>query len=125
MNHTFLKIIEDNKHVAYLDPSPLVEGHIRVYRKEFDEHLKSLFDLPENEFIELHLFITRVIQKLKSSSIIKCQTVSLVIIDKDIHLIPINDSSEINFSKPRIKITDERMKQLSDRISSSSSIKQN
>ena len=65
------KILEDNKHLAFLDAFPLKKGHILVIpKKEID----YIFDIESNEYLELWLFAKKISIAMKK--VLKCKTVS-------------------------------------------------
>jgi histidine triad (HIT) family protein len=59
------KVAEDEHHLAFLDILPVAKGHILVIpKKEIDK----IWDLPEHEFLSLHLFANRVAKKMESGA---------------------------------------------------------
>jgi len=99
------KVAESNDFLAFLDISPLTEGHLLVIpKKEVD----YLFDLDDETYTGLHLFAKIVAVGLKKA--IPCQRIGVVIMGLEvphahIHLIPMNKSGDINFNNPKQKFT--------------------
>lgn len=101
------KIFEDDYHLAFLDVFPLKEGHTLVIPKKCTDYI---FDLPDDELANLHQFAKKVAKVLKLA--FPCTKVGLAVVGLEvlhthIHLIPINSVSEMDFSQPKMKFTNE------------------
>jgi len=110
------KIAENEKCYAFLDIFPLVEGHTLVIPKiEVD----NLFDLPPAYLSELVLFaqpIAKAIEKSFSCNRCGISVVGLEVPHAHIHLIPINNIGDLNFSRPKLKLSPETLKQIQEKI---------
>jgi histidine triad (HIT) family protein len=110
------KVAEDGRHLAFLDITPLVEGHVLVIpKKEVD----YIFDLPADELAALHVFAQRVAKALKAA--VPCKRVGVAVIGLEvphahIHLIPMQTVQDINFTNPKIKVPEARMQELAAAI---------
>jgi histidine triad (HIT) family protein len=110
------KVAEDGRHLAFLDITPLVEGHVLVIpKKEVD----YIFDLPAEELAGLHVFAQRVAKGLKAA--VPCKRVGVAVIGLEvphahIHLIPMQTVQDINFTNPKIKVPEARMQELATAI---------
>ncbi|WP_072144755.1 nuclease A inhibitor family protein [Hymenobacter sp. AT01-02] len=110
------KVAEDEHHLAFLDITPLVEGHTLVIpKKEVD----YIFDLPPAELAALHQFAQRVAKGVKAA--VTCKRIGVAVIGLEvphahIHLIPMNHVSDMNFANPKIKVAEQRMNQLAAAI---------
>ena len=110
------KIAEDDNFIAILDAFPLVEGHVLVIPKlEVD----YIFDIEDIMLSKLMLFSKRVAQALEKS--IDCERIGISVIGLEvrhthIHLIPINTVGDMNFSRPKINVEPNRMKEILDQI---------
>lgn len=111
------KVAEDEHHLAFLDITPLVEGHTLVIpKKEVD----YIFDLPPAELAALHQFAQRVAKGVKAA--VTCKRIGVAVIGLEvphahIHLIPMNNVSDMNFANPKIKVAEARMQELAAAIS--------
>jgi histidine triad (HIT) family protein len=110
------KVAEDDRYLAFLDIFPLVAGHILVIPKVETDYL---FDLDDNNFGGLMLFSKRVALALKKA--VPCKKVGVAVLGLEvphahIHLIPLNSESDINFSKPKLKLTSEEFSEISAKI---------
>jgi len=98
-------VAEDENYLAFLDIFPLVKGHVLVIPKV---EIDYLFDLDDQKYVGLMLFSKRVALALKKA--IPCKKVGVVVLGLEvphahIHLVPMNTERDINFSKPKLKLT--------------------
>lgn len=109
-------VAEDEHHLAFLDISPLVEGHTLVIPKlEVD----YIFDLDDQVFTSLNLFAKRVAMAIKAA--IPCERVGMTVIGLEvphahIHLIPIEEMNDMNFSKMKMSLSKEEFKAIALKI---------
>lgn len=110
------KIAESEDCYAFLDISPLARGHALVIpKKEVD----YIFDLDEETYRDLFSFARKVGKAIES--VIDCKRIGLIVFGLDvphahIHLIPINKSSEMSFSSPRVELSQEEFKDIAFKI---------
>jgi len=110
------KVAETVQYLAFLDVSPLVEGHVLVIPKiEID----YLFDMDSEEYVGLMMFAQIVAKGLKKA--IPCNRIGLTVMGLEvphahIHLIPMNSMDDMNFSRPKLKFTDEELAETAERI---------
>ncbi len=110
------KIAEDDNFLAFLDINPLAKGHTLVVpKKEVD----YLFDLDDDLLAGLNVFAKKVAKAI--DRVIKCKRVGVAVLGLEIphahvHLIPINGLYDIDFSKPKLKLTDKEFKEIADII---------
>ncbi|AQX87242.1 HIT family protein [Elizabethkingia bruuniana] len=110
------KIMEDEKHLAFLDVMPLVEGHTLVIpKKEVD----LIFDLDSEEFKELFSFAQKVAKKVRAA--IPCKRVGVAVIGLEvphahIHLVPLQHLHDIDFSRERLKLSPEEYQKIQEKI---------
>lgn len=109
-------VYENENHIAFLDINPLKIGHTLVIpKKEID----YIFDINSKEYDELWNFAKIVAKGMRK--VIECERISIVVMGLDvphahIHLIPFNNINDIDFSKPKIKISNEEMQKTADLI---------
>jgi len=110
------KIAENDKFFAFLDIFPLREGHVLVVpKKEID----NFFDLPEEYLKELLIFaqpIAKAIEKSFDCNRCGVSVVGLEVPHAHLHLIPINAANDLNFTQPKLKVAEERMKEIQKKI---------
>ncbi len=109
-------VAEDDFNIAFLDIQPLKEGHTLVVpKKEIDYFL----DLDEASYVKFHLFakgVARAIEKAIPCARIGTAIVGLEVPHVHLHLVPINQISDINFSNPKLKLTSEELSQVAEKI---------
>lgn len=110
------KVAEDENFLAFLDISPVAEGHTLVIpKKEVD----YLFDLNEELYTGLHLFAKKVAAGLKKA--IPCQKVGVLVLGLEvphahIHLVPMKTEADLlNFSK-KLHLTKEDFEKIRKKI---------
>ncbi len=96
-------VAEDAAHLAFLDVSPLVKGHVLVIPKKETAYI---FDLEDNELQALHLFAKKVALRLKQA--IPCKRIGMAVIGLEvphvhIHLVPMSEIADLNFSRPKMQ----------------------
>lgn len=112
------KIAETTNCFAFLDINPLAKGHTLVIpKKEID----NLFDLDDDLYGELCLLTKKIAVAI--GKIIPCKKVGVAVIGLEvahahIHLIPINGIYDIDFSRPKLKLTQEEFREIAAKISS-------
>lgn len=99
------KVAEDENYLAFLDIFPLATGHVLVIPKA---EIDYLFDLDDQKFSGLMLFSKKVALAIKKA--IPCKKVGVAVLGLEVphahlHLVPLNSESDINFSKPKLKLT--------------------
>ena len=109
-------VAETADYLAFLDVSPLVMGHVLVIpKKEID----YLFDMDEESYFGLTLFAKIVATGLKEA--FPCKKVGVAVIGLEvphvhIHLIPMNNVSDMNFSKEKLQPTQEALEAAAAKI---------
>ena len=109
-------ILENENFISFLDINPLTLGHCLVVpKKEID----YLFDLDDFFLSEILIFSKKI-----SSSLIRtvdCNRVGVSVIGLEVphahvHLIPINNEKDMNFSNKIIEMSSEDFADLQSRI---------
>lgn len=103
------KIAENEKFLAFLDIMPLVKGHTLVIPKKETDYI---FDLSNEELSEILLFAKDVAVKLKKA--IPCKRIGVSVIGLEVphahvHLVPMNTADDLNFTRPKLKPTQEEL----------------
>lgn len=110
------KVAENDKFFAFLDINPLREGHTLVIPKQ---EIDYLFDIDDDNLAEMIKFSKKVAKAIEK--VISCKRVGVVVLGLEvphahIHLIPINDEADVSFSKPRVKLSNEEMEAIAEKI---------
>lgn len=112
------KITEDDNYLAFLDINPLAKGHTLVIPKKETDYI---FDLDNETLAGLHVFSKKV--ALAIDKVIDCKRVGIAVIGLEvphahIHLVPINGIYDIDFSKPKLKLSEDEFLSIAEKIRS-------
>ena len=113
------KIAEDENFFAFLDISPLANGHTLVVpKKEVD----YIFDLEDELHEQFWSFAKQVAAAIKKA--VPCKRIGIAVIGLEvphahIHLIPMNKVSDMNFANPKLKFSEEEMNEVAKSIRNS------
>lgn len=111
-------VAEDENNLAFLDINPLNEGHTLVVpKKEVDR----LFDLDEATYLSLQAFTHKVAKAIEAA--IPCLRVGVAVVGLEvphahIHLIPLHGMHDIDFGRPKLKLSQEQFVAIGERIAS-------
>jgi len=110
------RVAEDEHNYAFLDINPLAEGHVLVVPKA---EVDYIFDLPDDRLASLQLFAKRV--ALAIGRTFPCRKVAQVVLGLEvphahIHLIPMNSESDVDFRRPKLSLSPERMTSIAAQI---------
>ena len=110
------KIAENERFFAFLDIFPLREGHTLVIPKlEIDR----FFDVPDGYLAEMLLFakpIALAIEKAFDCNRCGLSVVGLEVPHAHLHLVPIDSSDDLNFTRRKLKLSPEQLKAAQGKI---------
>jgi histidine triad (HIT) family protein len=110
------QIAESENFFAFLDIAPLAKGHTLVIPKTETDYI---FDLETDMLGELMKFAQFVARKM--DKVIDCNRIGVAVIGLEvphahIHLVPINNVSDIDFSRPKLTIDANEMELIAQSI---------
>ncbi|MGA3014319.1 MAG: HIT family protein [Bacteroidales bacterium] len=110
------KIAEDENYYAFLDINPLAEGHTLVIPKRETDYI---FDIDDEEYKGLFLFAKNVAIAMRK--VIPCERIGIAVIGLEvrhahIHLVPLKTIYDIDFKKPKLKLSPEEFAEITERI---------
>lgn len=110
------KVAEDENFYAFLDINPLKKGHTLVVPKE---EIDYVFDIDDALLSDMMIFSKKV--ALGIEKVIECKRVGIAVLGLEvphahIHLIPIDDLTDTNFEKPKLRFSDEELKEIAQKI---------
>lgn len=113
------KVAENDKFFAFLDINPLIKGHTLVVPKQ---EVDYIFDLSDEDLAAMQVFTKQI--ALAIGKAFPCKKVGQAVIGLEvphahIHLIPIQKESDMLFSNPKLKLSDEEFKSIAQAINSS------
>lgn len=111
------RIHEDDRYYAFLDINPLAEGHTLVIPKLETDYL---FDLEDELLGGMMVFAKKVAKAIDQT--MDCKRVGVAVLGLEvphahIHLVPINSLYDIEFSRPKLKFSEEEFRATAARIS--------
>lgn len=103
------KIDENDKYLAFLDINPIAMGHVLVIPKR---EVDYIFNLEDEELAGLMAFSKQISKALIQA--VPCKRIGVTVIGLEvphthIHLVPINNVDDMNFGKPKLKLTNEQL----------------
>lgn len=110
------KIAEDENFFAFLDIEPLVPGHVLVVPKT---EVDKIFDLPDDYLAGILVFakpIAKAIEKAFNCKRCGISVVGLEVPHAHVHLVPINSSNDLNFTRHKSRATPEELKLVQEKI---------
>ena len=111
------KVAESEDFYAFLDISPLAEGHTLVIPKKVEDDY--IFHLEPAVYEGLWAFARKVAVALKAA--VPCKRVGVAVLGMEvphthIHLVPLQTEGDLDFRKKRPEVTPERMAEIAKAI---------
>lgn len=109
-------VAENDDFIAFLDVFPIKKGHtLIVPKKEVD----YIFDLDDATYNSLFQFAKEVAVGVKAA--IACKKVGVAVIGLEVphvhlHLVPMNEVGDMNFSNPKLKLQQEEFDAIASSI---------
>ena len=110
------KVAEDERFLAFLDIYPLAKGHLLVIPKKETNYI---FDLESEEYLGLWQFtqlVAKAMDKVFDCDRIGVAVIGLEVPHAHIHLVPLNNMTNINFEKPKLKFSPEEFEEIAQKI---------
>ena len=110
------RIAEDDYFLAFLDISPLREGHTLVIPKTETDHF---FDLEDKYLSRILLFAKPIAKAIERS--FDCDRCGLTVVRLEVphahvHLIPISKVSDMDFKQAKLKLNEETFQKIRTKI---------
>lgn len=111
------KVAENSDYYAFLDISPMAKGHTLVIPKHVEDDY--IFNLDDSTYAGLCAFAKKVAIALKAA--VPCKRVGVAVLGMEvphthIHLVPLNQESDMDFRKEKLSLDPSEMKQIADSI---------
>ncbi len=110
------KVAENEMFIAFLDIFPVQLGHVLVIPKiEIDK----IFDLPNEYLHEILVFakpIAKAIEQAFPCNRVNILTVGLEVPHAHVHLIPIQETNDMNLLNKKLQLTKEEFIQIQQKI---------
>lgn len=110
------KCAANDEFYAFLDINPMVKGHTLVIpRREAD----YIFDMEDDEIARFQVFAKKVAMAIKAA--FPCVKVGEAVLGLEvphahIHLVPMQSEKDMNFSAPKLKLSDEEFAGIAAKI---------
>lgn len=110
------KVGEDERFLAFLDINPVRQGHSLVIPKV---EVDRFFDLPDEVLAGIMPFAKGVARRI--GAVVPCNRVGLSVVGLEVphahvHLIPIDGVFDMDFSKPKLRMSSGELAALAERI---------
>ena len=111
------KVAENEDYYAFLDISPLAEGHTLVIPKNVEDDY--IFHLEPAVYDGLWAFARKVAVAIKAA--IPCKRVAVAVLGMEvphthIHRVPLQSEADLDFRKEKLSLSPEEMQQIADSI---------
>mgnify|MGYP002626165395 CR=1 FL=1 len=113
------KVAENEDYYAFLDISPLAEGHTLVIPKHVEDDY--IFNLDADVYAGLWAFARKVAVAIKAA--VPCKRVGVAVLGMEvphthIHLVPLNSEGDLDFRKEHLKPSPERFAAVAEAVRS-------
>ena len=110
------RIAENDRFFAFLDIYPMVKGHVLVIPKT---EVDKFFDLPDAFLTAWLLFAKPIAHAIEQA--FPCERCGLSVIGLEVphahmHLLPINSSDDLNFTRPKLQLSKDELAEVQQRI---------
>jgi len=109
-------VAEDERFIAFLDIMPMVLGHTLVVPKN---EVDYIYDLSDEDIAAINVFAKKVAAAVRKS--VPCKRIGVAVIGLEvphahIHLIPMNSADDLNFTRPKLRPTQEELGAVAEKI---------
>ena len=111
------KVAENEDYYAFLDISPMAEGHTLVIPKHVEDDY--IFNLEDETYLGLCAFAKKVAQAIKTA--IPCKRVGVAVLGMEvphthIHLVPLQSEGDMDFRKKKLELSQEEFCRIASSI---------
>jgi histidine triad (HIT) family protein len=111
-----LVIAESDRFMAVIEEKPLVEGHCVVFPKKVQDGWNELSDLDLADLMVFAKPVAHAIQKTVPCVKVGVAVIGLQVRHAHIHLVPIQSADDLNFTRPKLVIAEDRLQAIAVRI---------
>lgn len=110
------RVGEDDRFLAFLDINPVRKGHTLVIPKV---EVDRFFDLPADVLSGILPFAQGVARRIEA--VVPCDRIGMSVVGLEVphahmHLIPIDSLNDMDFTRPKVKMSNEEMAALAEQI---------
>jgi histidine triad (HIT) family protein len=110
------KIAENDNFYAFLDIFPMREGHVLVVPKVEVDKFFEVDDLLLTEWLVFAKPIAKAIERAFPCERCGMSVIGLEVPHAHMHLVPINSADDLNFTRAKLKLTPEQLKEVQAKI---------
>ena len=110
------KIAENEMFYAFLDIFPLVKGHVLVVPKVETDKFFDLDDDLLSKWFSFSKPIAKAIERAFDCNRCGITVIGLEVPHAHMHLMPINSADDMNFTKPKLKLSEDELKDVQQKI---------
>ena len=110
------KIAESDNFFAFLDIFPIVRGHVLVIPKEETDRFFDVDDSLLREWLVFAKPIAKAIEAIFPCDRCGISVIGLEVPHAHMHLVPINSSDDLNFTRPKLKLSEQELKEIQQKI---------
>lgn len=110
------KIAENDSYFAFLDIMPLAPGHVLVVPKQETDYIFDLQDELLGGILPFAKNIAAAMEKVIACERIGISVIGLEVPHAHVHLIPLRTMDDINFSRPKLKMSAEELASIAEAI---------
>lgn len=110
------KIAENDNFYAFLDIFPMREGHVLVVPKVEVDKFFEADDILLSEWLIFAKPIAKAIERAFPCERCGVSVIGLEVPHAHMHLVPINSADDLNFTRAKLKLTPEQLKEVQAKI---------
>ncbi|MNX70763.1 HIT-like protein [compost metagenome] len=110
------KIAEDNDFYAFLDIFPLKKGHVLVVPKKETDKIWDVDADILSKWLTFAKPIALAIEKAFPCNRCGMSVIGIEVPHAHMHLLPINNADDINFTNEKLKLSNEELKNVQEKI---------
>ena len=110
------RIAENEHFFAFLDIFPLVKGHVLVIPKTETDKFFDVDDTLLSEWLVFAKPIAKAIENAFPCDRCGISVIGLEVPHAHMHLLPINSSDDLNFTRPKLKLSEGQLKEVQEKI---------
>src|SRR6185312_5416218 len=112
------KIAENEHFFAFLDIFPIKEGHVLVVPKTEVDKIFDVDDVLLSEWLVFAKPIAKAIEKAFACDRCGLSVIGLEVPHAHMHLVPINSSDDLNFTRAKLKLSPDQLREIQEKIMS-------
>lgn len=110
------QIAEDEHFFAFLDIFPLTHGHVLVVPKQEVDKFYHMDAETIGKWMQFARPIANAIEKAFPCKRVGMSVIGLEVPHAHMHLMPLNNMDDMNFTKPKLKLSAEELKAVQTKI---------